>query len=191
MTDHFQIKDNDLIYRLAGRAEVVHGAALYNFIKSGRIQQAVHSLKYRDKPEIGLVLGQQYGEQMIASALFETPDYIIPIPLHHNKQKNERGYNQSEEFAKGISSITGSKVDTSILIKHIEIDSQTSKGRADRFNNVLNSFKLIHPEKLEGKSVLLVDDVMTTGATIEAAYTLLSPIKDIKLYIGLIVLADG
>lgn len=191
MTDHFEINDNDLVYRLAGRAEIKHGAALYNFIKSGRVQQAVHSLKYRDRPDIGVILGQQFGEQLMASELFETPDLIIPIPLHYKKQKKERGYNQSEEFAKGISSITGSKVNTSILIKHVEIDSQTRKGRADRFNNVLNSFKLIHPEKLEGKSVLLVDDVMTTGATIEAAYTLLSPIKDIKLYIGLIVLADG
>lgn len=191
MTDHFEIQDNDLVYRLTGRAEVEHGAALYNFIKSGRVQQAVHSLKYRDRPDIGVILGQQFGEQLMASELFEIPDFIIPIPLHYKKQKKERGYNQSEEFAKGISSIIRSKVNTSILIKHVEIDSQTRKGRADRFNNVLNSFKLIQPEKLEGKSVLLVDDVMTTGATIEAAYTLLSPIKDIKLYIGLIVLADG
>jgi len=191
MTDHFEIKENDLVYRLSGRMEIEHGAALYNFIKSGRVQNAIHSLKYRDRPDIGFALGEQFGRRLTISEFFETPDYIIPIPLHYKKQKKERGYNQSEQFANGISSIIKSKVNTSILIKHKEIDSQTRKGRADRFQNVLDSFKVVKPSKLEGKTILIVDDVMTTGATIEAAYTLLAPIRNIKIFIGLIVLADG
>lgn len=191
MTDHFEIKENDLVYRLTGRMDIGHGAALYNFIKSGRVQNAVHSLKYRDRPDIGVAFGEIFGKRMLASPLFEKVDFIIPIPLHYKKKQKERGYNQSEQFAKGISAITGTRVNTSVLIKHKEIESQTDKGRADRFKNVLDSFSLVKPEKLEGRSILLVDDVMTTGATLEAAYTLLSPINNIKIFVGLIVLADG
>jgi len=138
-TDHFETKDNDLIYRMGPRVNTLHAAALYNFIKAGRVRHAVLSLKYKKRAEIGLMLGREYGEKMSASELFLKPDYLVPIPVHKKRLK-KRGYNQSELITKGISEVTGIVVRTDILIKNIEISSQTKKNREDRFENVLNSF---------------------------------------------------
>ena len=189
-TDHFDIEQNELIFRLSGRVELHHAAALFNFIKGGLIQNAIHQLKYRKKPGIGLMLGNQFGIRLKGSALFKKPDLIIPIPCHY-KRKRQRGYNQCEKFALGIAQVLKCSISEKYLRKNKEIVSQTTKSRSDRFDNVLRSFELRHSRELENKIVLLVDDVMTTGATIEAAYTLLKNIPGLTLQIGLIVLADG
>lgn len=165
------------------------GAALYNFIKGGRIQQALHRLKYENRPDIGVHFGEQFARRM-QEANSTLPDYLIPIPLHYTK-KQIRGYNQSERFARGISNILKVPVNQKFLFKHKEIISQTKKNREDRFPNVLDSFNLKNKEQLRGRTVMIVDDVMTTGATIEAAYTLLSELPGVKIQLGLIALADG
>lgn len=189
-SDHFEVKDNDLVFRLSGRIDLLHGAALFNFIKGGSVQNAVHTLKYLNRRDIGIAFGNNYGEKFLASEHFSTPDLIIPIPLHY-KREQKRGYNQSEKFAQGISEIITVPVSKKHLIKVEEIDSQTSMSREDRFVNVLNSFKLRNKAELTGKTILLVDDVLTTGATIEAACVLLAQAPDIKIQLGLIALADG
>jgi len=175
---------------LSGRIEFQHGAALYNFIKSGSVQNAVHALKYGNRRDIGTVFGRHFGEKMSTSEHFDKPDLIIPIPLHY-KRAQQRGYNQSEMFARGISDIIGTTVSTKHLVKTEELVSQTKMSREDRFMNVLNSFQLRKEKELTGKTILLVDDVLTTGATIEAACVVLSKIPDLKLQLGLIALADG
>jgi len=183
------VDENEMLFRVAGRLELQWGAALYNFIKGGRIQQALHRLKYENRPEIGVHFGEQFGKKM-EEAGCKLPDYLIPIPLHYAKQQI-RGYNQSERFARGISNVLNIPVNQNVLFKHKEIVSQTKKNREDRFPNVLDSFNLKNKEQLRGKTVMIVDDVMTTGATLEAAYTLLSDLPDITIQVGIIALADG
>jgi len=167
-----------------------NGAALYRFVKEGLMQNVIHNIKYRNRYDVAHTLGKRWGEQMLDSDIWEKADYIIPIPLHISRHR-QRGYNQSMHFAKGIKEATGIEIKDDILIKYRKHKSQTRKSRTNRFENVLNSFKLKNSELLDGKTILLVDDVMTTGATIEAAYQLLSKSSYIKFQIGLIALADG
>lgn len=189
-TDHFEIANNELVFRLSGRVKIHHGAALHRFIKGGLIQNAIHQLKYRNRPDIGMTLGNKFAEKLLSSPYFIKPDYVIPVPCHSVRQL-ERGYNQSEKFASGIAEVIDAKLSERHLLKVKEIASQTMKNRMDRFDNVLQSFVLKNELELRDKTILLVDDVMTTGATIEAAYTLLNSVPGITIQIGLIVLADG
>jgi len=188
-TDHFETTDNELLFRLSGRVSVKHGAALYSFIKLGHVQKAIHRLKYGRRGDIGKTLGREFGKKMLNSDLFLKPDIIIPIPIHP-KRERKRGYNQSKLFGEGIADVIDSQVSTRHLIKRKHITSQTSKLRTDRFKNVLLSFELKRSEELKGKSILLIDDVLTTGATIEAAIQKLSQIPNITIQLGLIALAN-
>lgn len=187
-TDHFQIAQNELNERLAGRVNIRHGAALFDFVKDGKVQTMIHKLKYGRQPEIGIKAGRMFGKRMNESSLFPAIDIILPIPVHP-KRKWKRGYNQSHKFAAGIAEVCKVSISTKCLLKASHIKSQTTKLRAERFENVLQSFKLKNQGRLEGKKVLICDDVMTTGATIEAAVEKLSSIKNIEIYLALIALA--
>ena len=172
LTDNFDIEDNELRRRLLGRVEPTFAAALYSFIKGGSIQQAVHRLKYENRPDIAESFGRQYGERLVSSPHYIKPDLLIPIPLHITK-KESRGYNQSLMFAKGIAKVIMAPIVSDCLVKTKDLVSQTRKGREDRFMNVLNSFELKNKDELQGKHLMIVDDVVTTGATFEAAVTIL------------------
>jgi len=143
-----------------------------------------------NRPDIGLEFGKKFGQALLTSPHYSMPDYVIPIPLHYKRQQ-QRGYNQSAMFAQGISEVIGAQVLRQSLVKTKEINSQTKKSRSDRFTNVLDSFSLRKAEKLYGKKVLIVDDVLTTGATMEAAYQHLYNIPGIRIQLGLIALANG
>jgi len=188
-TDHFEIANNELLFRLSGRVNVQHGAALLSFLKHGKVQKAIHKLKYGRRGDIATTLGRQFGNKMKSTTLFEKPDFIIPIPLHP-KREWKRGYNQSELFGKGIAEIIKAQLSIKHLLKKKNIKSQTTKVRADRFENVLQSFELFNSKELEGKSILLIDDVLTTGATIEAAIQKLSQIPNIMIQLAFIAIAN-
>lgn len=188
-TDHFENDKNDLLFRCLTRVEAEKGAALYAFLKGGLIQSAIHQIKYRKRQDIAYHFGQEFGSRMLEAA-WETPDVIVPIPLHWRRQR-QRGYNQSERFATGISDMIGSRVITNALIKSADLKSITGLNRENRFHAVLASFSLRNKKTLQNKRVLLVDDVMTTGATIEAAWLRLKEVPGIKLQVGIIALADG
>ena len=188
ITDHFDISDNELMLKLLGRVEVEHAAALHYFIKKGKVQKLIHAFKYKNKPQVATLMGKTFAIKYLESPHFDTADVIIPIPSHFARLQ-QRGYNQSYLIAKGVNDVSSIPIGQKVLIKNKRIVSQTSKKRDERFINVLNSFKIKNPEKLEDKLVLIVDDVFTTGATIEAAITKLQTIKGIRIQVGFIAMA--
>ncbi len=188
-TNHFHVKENELLQRLSGRIEIHHVAALFNFLKDGGIQKAIHALKYGKRYRVAHIFGRDVGKKILNSPLFYRIDTIVPIPIHWKKRRS-RGYNQCEEFGQGISEVIGAPLVVNSLLQMKGQKSQTQKNRSERFQNVLESFVLKNPERFKSKSILLVDDVVTTGATVEAAYHLLKQIPDIKIQIALIALAN-
>ena len=150
-----------------GRAEVKLAASFLLFQKKGSVQKMLHALKYRSKPEVGFLLGKWYGADLKKSGAFIGCDYIIPVPLHKKRQR-KRGYNQSEYFAKGMAEELNIPVLSEVLFKKHFTETQTYKSREERWQNTLNSFEIKNGELIRDKSILLVDDVITTGATTEA-----------------------
>ncbi len=152
------------------------------------VQRLIHQLKYKGNYEIGVFLGKLCGSKLKDSEYFNTADVIIPVPLHWKKVK-KRGYNQSEMFAKGLSKIMGAELNTTVLSRKVHTETQTRKSRQERWKNVSDVFELSAPGQLTGKHILLVDDVITTGATLEASATRLCSIPDVKISIATIATA--
>jgi ComF family protein len=184
-TDYCNNLENDIVMLFTGRIKVEKGAALFHFHKESRFRKLLHGLKYKNKPEIGVLLGKELGAEMYSSGNFKDIDYIIPVPLHPKRQK-QRGYNQSEMIGEGISTITDIPLLTDVLIRNVETVTQTKMNREERWKNVSGKFIIINPEKIENKHVLLVDDVVTTGSTIEACGESLLNIKGLKLSIAVL-----
>lgn len=166
-TDHFTQKNNKVVQHFWGRIPLDHGGALLTLRDESMVSHMMHKLKYKSTPEIGHILGQIAGDRWGHQTLFKKPDIIIPVPLTI-KKKAKRGYNQSEKFGSGLSEKIGVYCSDNIILKIKETPSQTGKSRTDRVSNVKDSFEIKSPEKIRGKHVLVVDDVVTTGATLEA-----------------------
>jgi ComF family protein len=187
-TDFHHHSDNPASRLFWGRALVHHVASLYYFHKGSRVQHLVHLLKYKGKEEVGVFLGKHYGNELQKSPLFADVDVIIPVPLHPKKLR-KRGYNQSEVFARGLSQSMQAVTDNRTLLRITATDTQTRKSRFRRWENVSEVFALHQPEHLAGKHLLLVDDVVTTGATLEACVQELLKCKDVKVSIATIACA--
>ncbi|HNR07915.1 MAG TPA: ComF family protein [Saprospiraceae bacterium] len=165
ITDQWKKPENEFTEKFAGRLKLEQGAALYRFVPGGQLQQVIHKLKYQNRPDIGIHLGRTAGHQI--HRYWPLPDLIVPVPLHPKKYW-QRGYNQAEQIARGIGEITGIPVLPNALEKTGYTRSQTRLHRLERMQNMEKSF-VQHPSvKMIGKHVLLVDDVLTTGATLEA-----------------------
>lgn len=166
-TSHHLHPDNAFTERFWGRIPIITGAALFYFSKDSNVQQLIHQLKYGGKQEIGYRLGELFGRQLVKVPEYQQIDLIIPVPLH-KQRKRMRGYNQSTAFARGLArSMKKPCVDT--VVKRIQhTATQTQKTREQRFDNVEKAFQVMDKTIFIGKRVLLVDDVLTTGATLEA-----------------------
>lgn len=171
-----------------GRAPIHSATAFYNFTKGGKVQHLIHQLKYKGQKHIGLTIGKLCGHELNYCDDFNTVNTVIPVPLHPKKLR-KRGYNQSDSFAEGLAASMNAKVEFNVLSRIIPSASQTRKTRYNRWENVESVFKLNQPDALAGKHILLVDDVVTTGATLEAcAHTLLQA-PEIKISIATIAYA--
>lgn len=166
-----------------GRTNIVYGNAFCQFDKGGKVQDLLHQLKYRGRREIGYRLGYLFGSELIQAIEFVEIDAIIPVPLHKKKQR-KRGYNQSIEICKGISEAMSKPLITGNLIRKKHTSSQTSKGRFERWQNVSGIFEVRNSNALKGKHLLLVDDVITTGATLESCSEELLKISGVKISIA-------
>lgn len=141
--------------------------ALYKFSKISKVQHLLHALKYRNHPEIGIALGRIYGDELRSVDLQNEIDLIIPVPLH-SKRKRSRGYNQSEQFGIGLSEQLGIECSDDIMKRVIRTETQTRRTKLQRWMNVKEVFEIAQADRITNKRILLVDDVITTGATIEA-----------------------
>jgi ComF family protein len=176
-------KENPLALNFLGRANISYAASYYFFDKGGKVQHILHQLKYKGRKEIGYKMGLMFGNELIQNSQFGEIDAIVPVPLHPRKQRS-RGYNQSIEICRGLSEAMNRPLITGNLIRKVYTSSQTMKGRYERWENVSGIFKVKDSRALSGKHLLLVDDIITTGATIEACCQPLLAIQDVKVSIA-------
>lgn len=175
--------DNPVSRMFWGRVNIESASAFLYYRKKGRVQKLIHQFKYKGKKEIGPYIGKIFGDSLKSSELFYDIDMIIPVPLHP-KKKRKRGYNQSELFGKGISESMGINMLTNILIRKVSSSTQTKKSRYKRWENVENIFVVRNSENIKGKRILLVDDVVTTGSTLEACAQALLKVDGVKVSVG-------
>ncbi|MEX6626857.1 ComF family protein [Tenacibaculum salmonis] len=175
--------NNELLSVFYGQV-LIENVRPFLYYKKGNItQKIIYELKYKNQHEIGLFLANWFGEKLKKSGVFKTVDYIIPVPLHQSKLK-KRGYNQLTKFGERLSVILNIEYKSDVLIKLKSVNTQTKKQRFERFLNIKNSFKLIDIELFESKHVLLIDDVITTGATLVSCCEELSKTKNITISIA-------
>lgn len=170
---------NPVEKRFYGRLPLANASARYYFSKESLIQQLVHQIKYRNNRELGLQLGRLMGDAIKTSNRFNA-DIIIPLPLFPIKEK-KRGYNQSTLLCEGIAEHLHIPVLQNVITRPQHTETQTKKGRIERWKNMEGKFVLTNPAAIEGKHVLLVDDVITTGATLEACGSELLKATGVKL----------
>ena len=179
-TNYHYEKDNPVAQLFWGRCMIEKAAAFSYYNKGSRIRNLIHNLKYKGIREIGYELGRIYGLSLEASGFTKDIDLIIPVPLHPAK-KRIRGFNQSEIISMGIADVAQLPVDIKSLARIIVSATQTKRSRYERWTNVEGIFQVIDPQTIMGKHVLLVDDVITTGSTIESCTNELLKIEGVKV----------
>jgi ComF family protein len=187
-TNLYKERENPLSKIFWGRVDIETATALFYFQKGGKIQSLVHGFKYKGKTATGEYFGRILGAQLKAYPLWEPIDVIVPVPLHKKKQ-NLRGYNQSEVFGRGISQTFNRPLIINNLVRITRTDTQTRKSRFRRWENVESVFHVNNPEFFRGKNILLIDDVVTTGSTLEACAQKLKEIRGTKVWISTIAMA--
>lgn len=179
--------ENEVAKLFWGRVKIEKATSFYYYHKGSKFQKPIHQLKYKGQKHIGLDLGRIFGLHLKETG-FNKTDLIIPVPLHYKKLK-KRGYNQSEFIARGIAEGLEKPVSTDILYRAVYNPTQTNKSRFERWENVEGIFQCKKKEFLENKHVLLVDDVVTTGSTLEACAHTISGIKNTKVSIATLAVA--
>jgi ComF family protein len=173
-------KENPVSKIFWGRVNLFSASSYLFFQKGGTVQSLIHQLKYKGNKEIGKELGKMYGIELKTSELFNTVDLILPVPLHPTK-KRKRGYNQSEMICEGLSKGMNAEWRPDLLVREVATDSQTKKSRFMRWKNVESIFTVKDEKAIAGKHILLVDDIITTGSTIESSAHCLLQTEDTKV----------
>nr|WP_315231184.1 ComF family protein [uncultured Flavobacterium sp.] len=190
LTNHHLNPENDAFKKFYGRIPVVHTSALFYFHKKGIVQELIHNLKYKGHEEIGAILGKWYAEDLKTIELLQSVDEIIPVPLHRRKLK-ERGYNQVTAFGKALSSGLNIDYNDSLLIRNVYSKTQSKKNLLGRTEGIESTFDVSFTEKDHNKHFLLIDDVITTGSTLEACSRALLKIPGSKISIVCMAMAQS
>lgn len=191
ITGYYNRKDNPVVDIFAGRAMFETASALMFFRKGSHYQAVLHRMKYSGRRDIGRMLGRIYGRYLAESGLYSEVELVVPVPLHFTKFI-KRGYNQSREFADGIAEELGAKVEARAIKRAKKTKTQALlRTKEHRANNVEGAFVVRNKEKLENKKVLLVDDIVTTGATLEACADAINrTVPSARLYLGSIAVVQ-
>lgn len=182
LTNFHHNPHNEALSKFYGRVPVEFAAALFFFQKKGIVQQLIHKLKYKGHEEIGEMIGFWYGEELKNLAQIKTIDCIIPVPLHPKKLR-ERGYNQVTSFGKALSVSLAIPFEEGVLLRKVYSKTQTKKSLLKRSELKTEIFGISGDEKWRGQHFLLIDDVITTGSTLEACSKALLKIPDAKVSI--------
>ncbi len=188
VTSFEKYPDNPVMKQFWGKVPVRAAMAYCHFSKGGKMQRMIHELKYNNRPDIGVVLGQQCARKLLASGSSWDAQLVIPVPLHPAKQR-ARGYNQAAAFGRGLAQVLQVPLLENGLQRNKFTDSQTRKSRFERANNVNRVFNAGDTALLEGRRILLVDDVITTGATLVASAEALLEIPGVSVSIVTIAFA--
>ncbi len=176
-------KNNTISQTFFGRVPIEKAISFLFYRKEGKTKKIIHQLKYKNNQEIGIFIGNWFGEILKESQEFNDVDYIIPVPLHKKKQK-QRGYNQLTKFGERLSKHLGIPYIENILIRTSSANTQTFKARFERFHNNETTFFLSDTSIFQNKHILLIDDVITTGATLEACSKELLKTENSKISIA-------
>jgi ComF family protein len=182
LTNHHEIKNNEVVSKFYGRIPVEHASAFLYFHKKGIVQEMIHKLKYKGHQNIGAAIGSWYSEELKKVKELNDVHFIIPVPLHKKRLK-ERGYNQVTTFCESLSESLEIEYDNSVLVRNVYSKTQTTKSILGRTAVVESIFDLNFTEKHHHKHFLLVDDVITTGSTLEACSRELLKIPGAKISI--------
>lgn len=185
---HFDT-ENKVARLFWGRVKIENATAFFAYNKGSNYQHLIHFIKYKGLKELGFETGRRFGIALSVSPDFNSIDFVVPVPLHPKKQKL-RGYNQSEWISKGISESLKKPVSTDNLKRNLHTSTQTRKNRYERWENVENIFEVTRPEEFAGKHILLIDDVVTTGSTLESCAFQLLQVKNVTVSIATLAFAD-
>lgn len=181
-TNFEKIEDNAVNKTLAGRIPFIQAASIYYFTKQSILQSLIFQLKYKQQANIGIALGKLMGQKLANSKLYENVDVLIPLPLHP-KKLHKRGYNQAQLLCEGIQSVWDKPIINNAIFRRYNTKTQTKKSRIDRWKNMEDVFLIKNEGLIANKHILLIDDVITTGASIEAFYQAIKNIANIKISI--------
>ena len=184
---HLQI-NNPMEQKFWGRISIEYGASMYYFNKDARIQEILHALKYRKNTEIGEELGRRFAKEIEGCGWVKDIDMIIPVPLSAQKLR-KRGYNQSEFIAKGMADVLNIEVNTTALVRYKNTETQTKKSRSERLQNMEGAFDIVDAHLLNQKHILILDDVVTTGATMESCALALLTLPGVKVSVAALAFA--
>lgn len=183
------VADNAAERRLASRLPLQAAMSLYRFQHDNVVRNVVHAMKYHDNCDLCLMMGRQLGLELLHSGRFDSVDALVPLPLHWLRRLR-RGYNQSELLCRGIAEVMPRPVVTGAVVRHRYTRRQSLQQGAARAANVEGAFSIRHPERVEGLHVLLVDDVLTTGATLSACADALLSVPGLRLSIATFCIAS-
>lgn len=188
VTNYHLENNHSILKTFYGRAEIEHATALLRFEKKGITQQLIHQLKYKGHEEVGTFLGTWLGAELKEIKAYQSIDVVIPVPLHKKKLR-KRGYNQVAKFGQQIALQLETTYCEDVLIKITNTASQVNKTRISRWINNEELFAIQNIEKLHNKHVLLVDDIITTGATMEACISVLNKAENVKISMASMAIA--
>lgn len=188
-TNHHLKNDNPLYSKLLNIKSLQYATSYLTFIKKGKVQKLIHYYKYKNYPEIGATLGKWYAKDLQQLEVSQYWEVIIPVPLHEKKLK-KRGYNQSAYFAQGLAAVLNIPTLEHSLIRKEYSSTQTSKSKTERWKNVEQIFAVVDQKAIDNKHVLLVDDIITTGSTLEACAYQLENSGASAISIATLALAD-